>query len=222
MHIRNRKIIKIEKVLITKTNDEYSFPVLWDKRLGINYACLNIVIQFFPQGSHDNLKCIAFIVAYKIFDILKQERARPMVFDETRYIEKQRTLCVTAKAVSTAERVFLGDTCYRKGLTRKPCQQEIMIWNITGFYLGYIAINIVTVIRIICTICLNCIFVPLTGEYAFTSQRFKSAAQPTDTSKKINKPEFRIYFGNVTRFNYVFKVMNNGWSRFRISIFPSI
>ena len=62
-----------------KTDDENPFPVLWNKVLPIENRIENFIIQFFER-TLNHLPCIAFIMTLEVFDILKHESLRSLLF----------------------------------------------------------------------------------------------------------------------------------------------
>ena len=61
-----------------------------------------------------------------MFDILKQERHRPVMPQDRLDIEKEVALFLVGEAMATSQRVLLGNARERKGLTGKSCEQHFV------------------------------------------------------------------------------------------------
>ena len=77
--------------------------------------------QTIKKGSDDDFEGFSFIVALKIFYVLKNERLRLLCLNDTCDVEEKGALCIALKAMGTSERIFLRNSSDRKWLTWKAC-----------------------------------------------------------------------------------------------------
>jgi len=98
------------------------------------------IAQLFGQLAFDDIKGPALVVAFEVFHVLQQERGRPVVHQDAKDIEKQRTLRLIIKAMRTSEGILFGHTRNRERLTGKPGYENIVFGNVSGLDLANIAL----------------------------------------------------------------------------------
>jgi len=116
--------------ILTESNKYNTFTMLRNKMCSINNLRIrhsvgvgvsNPITQLI-KCSHDYPESLTLIVTLQIFNILKHESDRPLGSNDARYVEEQRTLSVTLKAMLTPERILLGYPGDRERLARKARQ----------------------------------------------------------------------------------------------------
>ena len=119
------------------------------------------------------------------------------MFNDPGHLEKEGALSLTSESMFQSESVFLANPGYRKRLARKPRQKHIM-WRNTGFMnlcdiTCHEVFRVVPKVRLVSSLGVD---VPLAGKNALATNRIESCPDPTDSCKKVYKPEggvFRLY-----------------------------
>ena len=167
------------RYVIPECYNIYPFSVLRNSEiLTVQNLIKHRISQFF-QNISNHLKCTPSIMVDKVFDILTKYNFRFMFLYNPCNIKKQ---CPSR----ILEPSFMS--CKRKRLTRKACEQYIVIRNI--FFINFCNISdyINTVIKI-CFISFYRFFIPFAdknGLDIFSECLVKSKPDPSDTSKQIN------------------------------------
>lgn len=111
-----------------------------------------------------------------------------MCFENSDYLEKQRTLRWVSKSVLRSEGVVLGYSCDRKGLTWESSYKNIVSRYRRSVDLPYVAsreISEVSFVRLLRKP------VPLAREHAPAPGLFKGKPHPADSGKQIDELEIR-------------------------------
>ena len=126
------------------------------------------------------MKCSPIVMTAKIFNIFQHKCFRTLFFQNSTNIKKQSSLCFICKSSFSTHTVFFGNPGNRKRLTRKPCNQNIMIWYIFLIYLCNITIRLLTKI---CKICLLTVFIPLIRINAMSPGSVKCNSHSSNSCK---------------------------------------
>src|SRR5260221_2890174 len=136
----------------------------------------------------DGGECPSLVVAFEVFDVLKNERSRPVVRNDLRGIKEERALGIAEETVRTTERVFLGNPGKRERLAGKTREQHVVFGNERGVLgIGPDVAGDFMVVGIVEPVGLLALRIPFGREHAATSGRLKAPAKSANSGEKIDE-----------------------------------
>ena len=161
--------VEAEIRFLAEADDENALAVLRHKRLRVDHAKIDVVAKLLRQNVVDDLERLPAIMIDEVLHVLEEKRFRPVMLDDARNVEKQRSLGLARKTVRTVQRVLLRDAGDGKRLAGKPGEQHVMRGNVCLVHLADVAGDLVRVAGKIRAIGLLAVAVPFAGEDALAA-----------------------------------------------------
>ncbi len=182
------KVVPREWNIVSKTNDDDSFPVLWQEMLCIDDFMKNPVSKLPLECSENDFEGPPAIVALKIFYILKHECRGALRQKYSCYIKEQSSLRLACKPMKAAERIFFRNTSDGKWLTWKAGEENVVVRNFFSRYLRDVAFDQM-VIAEVCGIGLLRVFVPFGCKHAVSTNGLEALSKTSDPREQVDEIE---------------------------------